>query len=242
MSSETVKVLTLGENSRRRHLLLRNPLFQKMPSTLTDKLAEMACERRLPDRAVLHRKGDQPDGIYLVIEGCIRATSSAPDGREALLALLEPGTSFGESSALEGSPRGYDASAQGDTWLLVIPTEKLTALLEAQPELYRYFIPLLCQRIRLSTLLLESNALQSLKERLARRLLLISQNMLQGRVEEPRGMLHLSQEALSQMLGTSRQSINKVLGELEKDGLVERQYGCIKLRDMAALQHLATPG
>ena len=172
----------------------------------------------------------------------MRASSSTPDGREALLALFEAGCWFGESSMLEGVPRAYHASAQGDCTLLVIPRDRLNALLNQHPELYRYFIPFLCQRIRLSTLLLEGNVLLSLEERMASRLLLLAQNALQGGTEKPRHTLGLSQEDLSQMLGTSRQSINKVLKDWEENGLIERHYGSITLCDMEALKQLSMPG
>lgn len=242
MSVPTVKVFTIATNAERRSFLLRNPLFQQMPEDALTTLVEMTHARQLSDRNRLHDKGAPPEGMYGVAKGCIRVSSSTPDGREALLALMEPGCWFGESSLLEGLPRAYQADAQGDCELLVIPREKLNSLLDARPELYRHFIPFLCQRIRLSTLLLEGNALLSMEERLASRLLLLAQNALQGGADEPRHTLGLSQENLSQMLGTSRQSINKVLKEWERNGLIQCHYGSITLCDLGALQRLATPG
>ena len=194
------------------------------------------------DGARLFAKGDPPDAMYGVVRGCIRAVSSTPDGREALLALMEPGCWFGESSLFEGQPRAYEARAQGETELVVMPGAKLDALLSVKPELYRHFVPLLCQRIRLSTLLLEGNALLSLEGRLANRLLLLYWNVLQGGASEPRPALHLSQEDLSQMLGSSRQSISKLLGEWEKSGWIRRHYGGINLVEPSALQHLSQCG
>ncbi|WP_158592326.1 Crp/Fnr family transcriptional regulator [Noviherbaspirillum sedimenti] len=213
-----------------------------MPEDILTALVEMMHVRHLPDRARLHDKGAPPEGMYAVVRGCIRVSSSTRDGREALLALMEPGCWFGESSLLEGLPRAYQADAQGDSELLVMPRAQLNALLESRPELYRHFIPFLCQRIRLSTLLLEGNALLSLEERLASRLLLLAQNVLQGGTDEPRHTLGVSQENLSQMLGTSRQSINKVLKEWEQNGLIQRHYGSITLCDLSALERLSMPG
>ncbi|WP_020655283.1 Crp/Fnr family transcriptional regulator [Massilia niastensis] len=239
MNFLNVKEATIPAEFDRRAFLLRNPLFRAMPADAIDALCAMAHVRRLPDRARLHDKGDRPDGLYAVIDGCIRATGSTPDGREALLALMEPGVWFGESSLLEDAPRAYCADAQGDCTLLVIPRAQLFALLDARPELYRCFVPLLCQRIRMSTQLLESNALLSLEGKLARRLVLLYQNALQGSGERPRRTLPVSQENLSQMIGTSRQSINKMLKEWEALGIVERHYGSITVLDPAALERLA---
>jgi CRP-like cAMP-binding protein len=241
MSVSTVGVFTITDKARRRDFLLRNPLFQNVSADILESLVEITCLRRLPDRARLYDKGDPPEGMYALIKGCIRASSSTSDGREALLALFEEGCWFGESSVLEGTPRAYQADAQGDCELLMVPREQLNALLDAHPVLYRNFITFLCQRIRLSTLLLENNALLTMEERLASRLLLWSQNSLQGDTTVPRHTLKVSQESLSQMLGTSRQSINKVLREWERSGLIELRYGSITLCDLEALTRLATP-
>jgi len=241
MPGSTVGVFTITEKATRREFLLRNPLFQDVPADILDSLVEITSLRQLPDRARLYEKGAAPDGMYAVLKGCIRASSTTAEGREALLALFEEGCWFGESSALEGTPRNYQADAQGDCELLFVPRDRLAGLLEAQPALYRYIIPFLCQRIRLSTLLLENNALLTMEERLASRLLLLAQNILQGANAMPRQTLKLSQENLSLMLGTSRQSINKVLREWERSGLIELHYSSITLCDLDALQRLAAP-
>jgi CRP-like cAMP-binding protein len=242
MPLENVKGFTIGAAFDRRAFINRSPLFQSMPPDAIEALAAMSYMRQLHDRALLFDKGDRPEGLYAVIEGCIRATSSTADGREALLAMLEPGCWFGESSLLEDGPRAYRADAQGDCALLVIPRAQLLALLDARPELYRHFVPMLCQRIRMSTQIMESNALLSLEGKVARRLILLYQNALQGSSEKPRHTLPISQEDLSQMIGTSRQSINKVLKEWEMGGLVERHYGSITLLDPDALERLSMPG
>lgn len=241
MSSPTVKVLTVSGERERRAFLLRNPMFQGLPESALAALLAMTRPRHVGNRSRLFAKGDAPDGMYGVVSGCIRATSSTADGREALLGLMEPGCWFGESSLFDGLPRTYTAHAQGDCDVLMVPREPLNALLDAQPQLYRHFVPLLCERIRLSTLLLESNALLSLEGRLAQRLLLLAENALQGGEKPPRHVLHVSQEDLSQMLGTSRQSINKVLGDWERSGLIERHYGALTLSDPAALRALSSP-
>ncbi|HEX9172465.1 MAG TPA: cyclic nucleotide-binding domain-containing protein, partial [Telluria sp.] len=127
MTFLTVKELTLAAH------IAASPIFRAMAPAVQAELVAMSTMRHLPDRARLHAKGDAPEGIYAVHTGIIRACASTPDGREGLLALLEPGCWFGESSALEGTPRTYDADAQGDCEVLVVPRAGLQALLDAQP-------------------------------------------------------------------------------------------------------------
>jgi CRP-like cAMP-binding protein len=236
MTLLTVKELTLAAH------IEASPMFRHMPRDVQDQLVAMATMRRLPDRVRLHAKGDAPEGIYAVHKGIIRASASTQDGREGLLALMDPGCWFGESSMLEGSPRTYDADAQGDCEVLFIPRPGLQGLLDARPALYKHVVPFLCQRIRLSLQLLESHALLPLEGQLARRLLLLSRNALQGDVDQGRVVLSLSQETLARLLGTSRQSVNKVLKAWEANGLIQQSYGIITLCDLALLETLSSPG
>ncbi|MNQ96766.1 cAMP receptor protein [compost metagenome] len=89
----------------------------------------------------------------------------------------------------------------------------------------------------MSLLLQECNALLPLEGRLANRLLLLSEGGEHGQ----RLTLRLSQEDLSQMLGSSRQSINKVLKDWDLQGIVSRNYGSLTLCDITSLRRLASP-
>ncbi|MES2260279.1 MAG: Crp/Fnr family transcriptional regulator [Pseudomonadota bacterium] len=236
MTLLTVKELTLAAH------IEASPMFRHMPPDAQERLVAMASMRQLPDRARLHAKGDAPEGVYAVHKGIVRASASTADGREGLLALMEPGCWFGESSMLGNTPRTYDADAQGDSEVVLIPRAGLQGLLDARPELYQHIVPFLCQRIRLSMQLLESHALLPFEGQLARRLLILSRNAIQGDENQARVTLSLSQESLGRMLGSSRQSINKTLKMWEANGLIRQTYGSITLCDLALLESLASPG
>lgn len=193
--------------------------------------------RTLKHQQQLFAKGAPPEGMFAVIRGHIRITSTTAGGREALLTLHRAGDWFGESSVFDGQPRGFSASAHGECLLLMIPISKFNALLDSQPSLYKHFIPWLCQRIRLSTLLLESKALLKLEGQLAHRLLLLANASSADGSSEPND-LRLSQEDLSYMLGTSRQSINKLLSAWECKGWIKRRYGGIRILDSNSLEEL----
>lgn len=230
----TVKNFTVAAEIRPWHFIRHNALFRELPEDIINALVTMARTVRLNDRVQVHAKGDEPEGMYGIMSGQVRASSTTVDGREALLAVLEPGVWFGESSLFDGLPRTYDAYAQGECILLLIPRAPLEALLAQHPVLYRQFVKLLCQRIRLSLLLQESNGLLALEGRLANRMLLMA-NLEQL----PSPTLHVSQEDLSKMLGTSRQSVNKVLKGWELRQLIRRHYGCITLCNLGELERLA---
>lgn len=236
MASPTVTFLTIATPAAIRAYLRKNSLFSDLPEAALEEVAGFCRVRRFGDRQLIHARGDQPDGMYSVISGSVRATTSSDDGREALLAIMEPGGWFGESSLFDGLPRAYDAHAQGDCELLFVPRSGIEGLLERRPHIYRNIVRLLCQRIRLSLILLETNALLPLEGRLANRLLLLAQDGGEQITPE----LRLSQEDLSQMLGTTRQSINRVLKLWESQKIVERHYRGLRILDFPALRRKTT--
>lgn len=236
MASPTVTFLTITTPGDIQRYLRQNSLFSDLPEDALREVAEFCRVRRYRDRQLIHARGDVPDGMFSVIAGSVRATTSSDEGREALLAIMEAGAWFGESSLFDGLPRAYDAHAQGDCELLFVPRSGIENLLDRRPQIYRNIVRLLCQRIRLSLVLLETNALLPLEGRLANRLLILAQAEDHSISPE----LRLSQEDLSQMLGMTRQSINRVLKLWESEGIIERHYRGLRILDFPALRRKIT--
>jgi CRP-like cAMP-binding protein len=202
-------------------------------------MADMARLRQLEDSQLLHAKDDAADGLYGVVSGAIKVSSTGLDGREAVLTVLSPGSWFGEISLFDDLPRTHDAYATGPTTLVMIPRRGFQQLLERRPELYPHFMRLLCRRIRLSFAMLEDSALLPLSSRLAKRLLMHAHNYEQNDHGSNQATIQLSQESLGLMLNSSRQSINKLLKRLEQAGWLRIHYGQIVILDEAALARLA---
>lgn len=222
-----------------RGMLLRNRWLRDLPADCLNDMAALARLLRLDDGQLLHAKDDPADGLYGVVSGAIKVSSTGLDGREAVLTVLSPGSWFGEISLFDGLPRTHDAHATGPTELVMIPRRGFQDLLERRPELYPHFMRLLCRRIRLSFAMLEDSALLPLSSRLAKRLLMHAHNYEQTDQGSNQATIQLSQESLGLMLNSSRQSINKLLKRLEQAGWLRVQYGQIVILDEAALARLA---
>lgn len=216
--------------------LLADAWFASCPAPLQDLLASRGQERVLGAGQQLFARGDEGADLCCVLEGALRVGSLRADGREALLARVEPLQWFGEIALIDGGPRTHDALAEGPTRVWRVPAAVLQAALAEQPLWWREIARLSCGKLRLLFEALEDIGLLPLPARLAKRLLFQAQGY------GSRGActrLKLAQEHLALMLGVSRQSINKALGELEAQGLIERHYGEIELRDTARLAALA---
>ena len=220
-----------------RDLLLTGQWFSQLPITLQDELLAMAQLRRLEPGQRLFRRGDPPCGLYAVLEGAVRVGSISESGKEALLILVEPPHWFGEISLFDGQPRTHDAFAEGQATLLNLPQAPLLALLKQRPEHWRDFALLMCQKLRLAFIALEEMSLLPAPQRLARRLLMITEGY--GALAGRRRVIQLAQEQLAMMLALSRQTTNQILKDLEAQGALRLTYGEIEILDLDLLKRAA---
>ena len=177
----------------------------------------------------LHAKGEEGVGFYGVCEGRLRVVSVGIDGREMLFALLGPGTWFGEISMFDDLPRTHDNFCETDCTVAIIPKKPFKALLADYPELYPHFTRLLCTRVRSAFQFIDSSAGLSLKHQLVKRLLMLTTSYGQHMPKHNAITLSLSQESLAQMINSSRQTVNQLLGELQEEGLLKRHYGKVTI-------------
>lgn len=201
--------------------------FSACAPVLQAELLRLARMRHLVPGESLFARGGEADGLCAVVAGALRIGALNADGHSALLAYLEPYQWFGEISLIDGRPRTHDAVADGPTQVLVVPREALLAWLDAHPAMWRELARLACRKLRVLFIAVEELAQLPLEERVWRRLQLVARGY--GSRDAPRRRIRLSQELLAQMLGVSRQSINKALKALEASGRLRLHYGEIEL-------------
>jgi CRP-like cAMP-binding protein len=231
-------------SSSHRAAMERNPWFTSMPTAQRDALLDAAELLHLRRGAMVFRQGDTVHaaggGFYGLVAGTIKISSLRQDGREAILAVLEPGNWFGEITLLDGSPRTHDATALEALDLLVVPPEAF-----AQQMLDVVFANaialMLAARVRMLYGLTEDAMLRSLRARVAHRLLVLARGDATQSVQLRR-ILMLPQEALAMMLGVTRQTLSKELNALARDEVISLSYGRIELLSIDSLQALVRSG
>lgn len=219
-------------------LLGRNFLFRDLDRSALERLAALAVTRRLKKGEVLFNKGDEGDALYGVRSGNICISTTAPNGKEIILSVMERGDVFGEIALLDGLPRTADAWALEGSELIMMRRRDFTSLLEREPSLAVHLLELLCERLRSTNAMLEDVSFLGLPARLAKRLLSLA--TIYGQACEDGEMigLKLSQSDLGQMLGTSRESINKQLQEWVRQGFVKLGRSRVTICDRPALQQV----
>jgi CRP/FNR family cyclic AMP-dependent transcriptional regulator len=217
-----------------------NPWFASMPRAQREALLGAADLVHLRRGAMLFRQGDPVraagSGFYGLAAGTIKISTLRHDGREAILAVLEPGNWFGEISLIDGSPRTHDATALSALDLLVVPPEAFAQ--QMQGRAFSHAVAaLLAARVRGLYGLMEDATLRDLRARVARRLLVLARGDA-TQSAQPRKRVSLPQEALAMMLGVTRQTLSKELNALAQERVIELGYGRIDLLSLDALQRL----
>lgn len=220
-------------------ILLTNTWFSALPAHQIDALLSRCRTRRFERGQLIYAKDDDADGLFCMLEGSVRVSTVNAEGKEQVLTWFEPGSWFGEISMFDGLPRSHDAHAESSCELLFLPKGAFDDLLVQHPELYPHFTRLMCQRLRALFSVLDEAGSLSLKGRLAKRLLLMASGMGQSFDQPSKSDISVSQESLAHMLNVSRQTINKLLQEIQRAGAIKVTYGKISISNLAILKTLS---
>jgi CRP-like cAMP-binding protein len=164
---------------------------------------------------VLFREGDVPDALYIVLRGRIAVVNRSTDGRESVLALMEPGDLFGEMGMLDDLPRSAGARALESSSVLRVPYAPVVDLLRADPTLLWGVVRLLAGRLRNMDEALADSVFLDVTGRTAKRLLELSDGADEF-------VLPVTQEELAGMVGASRERVNKALSSFIRLGWIEQ--------------------
>jgi CRP-like cAMP-binding protein len=187
---------------------------------------------------MIFQRGDNGSSLMAVLRGRVRISSISGDGKEVTLNVINPGEIFGEIALLDGEPRSADATAIEDTTLLVVERRNFLPFCRQNEDLFPRLLAVLCRRLRRTSMALEEIALFDLPVRLARVLLKLAEDYGRPNSAGTRIDLKLSQRDLSNLVASSRESVNKQLRTWRENGAVDLEDGFIVLRRPADLQRL----
>jgi CRP/FNR family transcriptional regulator, cyclic AMP receptor protein len=188
-------------------------------------------------QSVFHR-GDPCDGIYCVLSGAVRFGGIAPSGRELIVARVEAPEWFGEIALFDGGVRTHDVWADVPSTLLHLPLRHLTRMLAGEPGVWQHLGRLLVRKLRVALALLEDLALEPPRVRLARCLINLSEGYGQRKAQQPY-RVRVSQERLGMMLSLTRQTVNELLRQMEKESIVQCERGGVRVLDAGRLREAA---
>lgn len=184
---------------------------------------------------VLLHQGDGGDYLIILLDGTIRVSMVASNGREIILDYLEPGSVVGEIALLDGGERTASVTALGEGQYLKLGAKAFREVLEKHPSVAWRLLGELARRLRNANNTIESDRAYASGPRLARTL----QRLMQKGVEGPGLRLDLSQSELGAFAGISRENINRQLGSWADAGIVALDQGRVRVLDQDVLEEIA---
>jgi CRP/FNR family transcriptional regulator, cyclic AMP receptor protein len=204
-------------------LLGGHPVFCALAPAQIERLVAMARPRRIATGTTLFAKGDPGTELFAVVSGTVKITVPSSDGREAMITLLHRGEIFGEIALLDGQPRTADAVAMTDCDLMVITRRDFLGFVQTEPKVATKLVAHLCTRLRIADARIEETTFLNLPSRLARLLI----QLLEDNAAADSKRLAITQQKISEMLGASRESVNKHLQAWAKRKVIALKRGAI---------------
>jgi CRP/FNR family transcriptional regulator, cyclic AMP receptor protein len=220
-------------------LLRKHPIFRDLEPDALEQLCRYAKHSTLKRGAAIFSKGDPGNCLYAVMSGTVKISISSADGRSAILNLIGAGEIFGEIALFDDHPRTADASANSNCEIFAIDRRDFLPFVRSQPTLAMKFIELLCMRLRWTSDQVEQVILQDLPGRLASALVRLTDK---HKLEPGGRTIAITQQEISEMVGMTRESINKQLRVWAGRHWVRLEHGAIVVLDEVPLLALAEAG
>jgi CRP-like cAMP-binding protein len=227
-----------------KHLALLKgiPLFAELDPGQLSTIAELARIHAFPARTVVVNQGDDATALFAIVQGRLKCSSSGPDGRDTVLGIMASGEVFGEVALLDGGTRSATCTTIEPSELLVIDRAPFMRLLQTSPGIAIKLLLVLSQRLRRLSQRSEDAAFLDVPSRLARSLLDLATRF--GEPQRPPSrdiqiMLRLSQQELGELVGATRESVNKHLSDWTRQGYLKLQSGRMVISDIDSVRRLA---
>ena len=194
-------------------VIRKAPLFTALDDAASASLLANMVSVKISKGTILFAEGDGGDQLYVIAEGKLKLGTSSGDGRENLLSILGPGEMFGELSLFDPGPRTSTATAVTDAKLLSLGQEKLLPWLVENPKVALQLLARLAQRLRRTNEAVGDLVFSDVPGRVAKALIDLGERF--GKKTDEGLFVHhdLTQEELAQLVGASRETVNKALAD-----------------------------
>jgi CRP-like cAMP-binding protein len=214
-------------------------LFRGLGEQQRAQLLDRVCLRNYGAGETIFSMGDSGASLMAVVEGSVQIGVPSLEGKEIILAIMHAGDVFGEIGLLDGQERSADARAMAVCTLAILERRDVLRVFDGYPQAYFEVVQLLCQRIRRTTTQMAEVTLLDLPPRLARALLRVARAPHSDEEVKVLDRVKLSQRELGNIVGATRESVNKCLRNWQRSKIVEVQASGIRILDQAALEDLA---
>ncbi|MEM8588578.1 MAG: Crp/Fnr family transcriptional regulator [Pseudomonadota bacterium] len=211
-----------------------NPLLAELPASTLDAIAEHSRLNQFDANERLFSRGDEVLWAGVIIRGGIRNSLIGYDGHEMSMSILRRGAFYGWIGLVSPTPSPWDIYAHGPTQVASFQISDFRVLMKQYPELSTMIAQALTDRLRKAYDHMYNLVLDGLDARLRRTLVMLAGDRTMFSANETPS-IKITQETLSSFIQCSRPTVNKLLKDLEHEGLIRLGYGEIVIPDLEAL-------
>ena len=227
------------QNAHIRAALERTRLTSDWPQEAVDEICADAEIKFYEDGERPYSAGDTVDAVWIITEGCFLLSRNWQNGRRFLYSFSRPGQNTGMLSVFDGLPAPFDVIARGPSAALVVKGSTLRSVAARHPQAALAIIELLCRRARTDFEAIELHAMNSVRCRIAKSILWIARGQAAMDSDEIVVDSKISQEDLADVVCAARQSVNRELRRLMKEGILKQRYRTLVILDRERLVRVA---
>jgi CRP/FNR family transcriptional regulator, cyclic AMP receptor protein len=229
-----------NQSAQIRAALERTRLTSKWPEAALEDICNKSEMRAYNDGERAYSAGEVVDAVWIVTEGSFLLAKPWQNGRRFIYAFLRPGQSTGVFPVFDGLPAAFDVTARGDASAVVVPGEAMRSVAARFPEAALELIAYMCRRARQDYDMIELHAMNSVRCRIAKAILWISRGQAPTKGTEIIVDSRISQEDLADVVCAARQSVNRELRALMREGILKQRYRTLVILDRDRLAQVAS--
>ncbi|CAB4918448.1 unannotated protein [freshwater metagenome] len=214
---------------------MQAPLFLALDPEGAAALRASLTERAVAKGEIIFQEGEPGDRMYVILEGKVKLGQSSNDGRESLLAILGPGEMFGELSLFDPGQRTSTATALTDAVILALSNEQLRPWLAGRPEVAAALLQALARRLRRTNEAMADLVFSDVPGRVAKALMDLGEKFGEVTSEGLMVTHDMTQEELAQLVGASRETVNKALADFAQRGWIRLESRQVMILDVERL-------
>ena len=217
-------------------ILSRAGIFQGVDPVAVQHLIEQMETVRYPRGTTIFDEGEPGDRLYIITSGKIKLARHAPDGRENLLTVMGPSDMFGELPIFDPGPRTSSAVCVTEVQAATMNSELLKKWVGDHPEIAQQLLRVLARRLRRTNASLADLIFTDVPGRVAKTLLQLANRFGVQEGSALRVNHDLTQEEIAQLVGASRETVNKALATFAHRGWIRLEGKSVLIVDT---EHLA---
>ncbi len=197
------------------------PMFKAMTNQQLAEVAKIVQSQSLERGEFVFFEGAEKTAVYFIRTGAIKVYKVDEEGREQIISYLRTGDMFPHVGLFDDLPYPGTAEALSSTSLGLLPVRQFEQLLQKDPQIALTVLRVLSQKILELQQKLQDATLQSVSDRVLRTLIHLSEWYGEKRDDGRYLALRMTNRELANMIGTTRESVNRILNDLKKQGLIE---------------------